>query len=56
MADTAGHAAVNFRMRPEFAEVVDQLAKRRGLNRSAFLRALLAEECVRLAEKERDGA
>jgi predicted DNA-binding protein len=50
--NAGGREAVpyTFRMRPEFGEVLDGLAKRRGLNRSALIRALVKEECVRLAE------
>jgi hypothetical protein len=54
-----GHQAVpfTFSAKPEFGAVVDQLAKRRGINRSAFIRALVTEEALRLAtaEKEREG-
>jgi hypothetical protein len=47
-----GDSAVpfTFSARPEFGEAVDGLAKRRGLNRSALIRALVTEEMMRLAE------
>jgi predicted transcriptional regulator len=44
--------AVNFRIRPEFATIIDELARRRGINRSALMRELVTEECIRLAEQE----
>lgn len=55
-----GHSPVTLKVRPEFLRVVNELADRRGLNRSAFLRELVKEECLRLAadarERERPGA
>jgi hypothetical protein len=49
-----GHSPVTLFVRPEFLWVVDELAKRRGLSRSAFLRELVKEECLRLAADARD--
>jgi hypothetical protein len=49
-----GHSPVSLAVRPEFLRVVDQLADRRGLSRSAFLRELVKEECLRLAADERE--
>jgi hypothetical protein len=45
---------VSLAVRPEFLRVVDELADRRGLSRSAFLRELVKEECLRLAAVERE--
>jgi metal-responsive CopG/Arc/MetJ family transcriptional regulator len=42
------------KVRPEFLRVIDELARRRGLNRSEFLRELVKEECLRLAAVERE--
>lgn len=50
-----GHSPVTLKVSPEFLRVVDELADRRGLNRSAFLRELVKEECLRLAADEKDG-
>jgi uncharacterized protein (DUF1778 family) len=53
-------APFTIRATPDFGEVIDGLADRRGLNRSAFIRALVQEEALRLAaaaekrERERD--
>jgi ribbon-helix-helix CopG family protein len=49
-----GHKPVTLFVRPEFLRVVDELAHRRGLSRSAFLRELVKEECLRLAAEARD--
>jgi Ribbon-helix-helix protein, copG family len=51
-----GHTAVpfTFSARKEFGAVVDGLAKRRGLNRSAFIRELVTEEALRLAQAEKE--
>jgi Ribbon-helix-helix protein, copG family len=49
-----GRSPVTLKVRPEFLRVVDELAKRRGLNRSAFLRELVKEECLRLAADVRE--
>jgi len=49
-----GHSPVTLKVRPEFLRVVDELANRRGLSRSAFLRELVKEECLRLAADARD--
>jgi len=51
-----GHSPVTLKVRPEFLRVVDELANRRGLSRSAFLRELVKEECLRLAADARDRA
>lgn len=51
-----GHSPVTLKVRPEFLRVVDELARRRGLSRSAFLRELVKEECLRLAADERERA
>lgn len=53
-----GHSPVTLKVQPEFLRVVDELAHRRGMNRSEFLRELVKEECVRLAviERERERA
>jgi len=48
-----GHSPVTLKVQPEFLRVVDALADRRGLSRSAFLRELVKEECLRLAADER---
>jgi ribbon-helix-helix CopG family protein len=54
----AGHAPVTFtlKVRPEYAAVIDGLAKKRGLNRSEYLRALVQEDALRLVEVEREKA
>lgn len=51
---TGGHSPVTMKVRPEFLRVIDELARRRGLNRSEFLRELVKEECLRLAAVERE--
>jgi predicted transcriptional regulator len=45
---------VTLKVSPEFLRVVDELAWRRRLNRSEFLRELVKEECLRLAAVERE--
>lgn len=47
---------MTLKVRPEFLRVVDELAKRRGLSRSAYLREVVKEDALRLAADARDRA
>jgi predicted DNA-binding protein len=49
-----GHPIL-FRARPEFVRVVDALAERRGLTRSAYLRQIVKEDALRFADSSRRG-
>ena len=44
-----GRTFVGFWARDEFAAVIDAMAAKRGLDRSAFLRSLVRDEAVRTA-------
>lgn len=44
-----GRTFVGFWTRNEFAQVIDAMATKRGLDRSSFLRSLVRDEALRVA-------
>lgn len=51
-----GRTFVGFWTRDEFAAVIDAMASKRSLDRSAFLRSLVRDEAVRTATLPDDAA